>query len=94
MTKDRLEGRVIETVYFVEEPGATVKVRETRLIKLFTEKRNLVTGSSGREDRMNCNSLAATFDTQARVNEEDLHGLAGESGSQSALFNCSLSSTS
>jgi len=83
--KDRLEGRVIEAVYFVEEPGATVKVRETRFIKLFTKKRNLVTGSSGREDRMNCNSLAATFDTQARVNEEDFHGLTGESGNQSVV---------
>jgi hypothetical protein len=34
---------------------------------------------------MNCNSLAPTFDTQARVNEEDLHGLTGVSGSQSAV---------
>jgi len=83
--RDGLEGRVVEAVYLVEDPGATVKVLETRLIKLFAEKRNLVTGCSGREDRMNCNSLAASFDTQARVNEEDFHGLTGEQKSERCL---------
>lgn len=60
-TKDWLERRIVGTVDLVEESRTTVKVLKTRFIKLFTQERNLVAGLDRREDRMNCNSLAATF---------------------------------
>jgi hypothetical protein len=40
--KDRLEGRIIGSVNFVEKPRATIKVLETRFVELFANERNLV----------------------------------------------------
>jgi hypothetical protein len=75
-TEDWLEYWIVGTVDVVKESRTTVKILKTCLIKLFTQKRNLVTGLGRREDRMNCNSLAATLNAQTRVNKKYLHGLA------------------
>jgi hypothetical protein len=74
-TEDRFEGRIVGPIDFVEKPEATIKVLETRFIKLFGEERNLVACASRREDRVNCNPLSSTLDTQSGVNQEYFHGL-------------------
>jgi len=71
--EERLEGGIIASVDFVEEPRATVKVLETCFVKLFANERNLVAGLGRREDRVNSNPFATTLDTQSRVNQEYLH---------------------
>jgi len=48
--KEWLEGGIIASVDIVEEPRATIKVLETRLVKLFANERNLVAGLRRRED--------------------------------------------
>jgi len=67
-SNDRSEGRIIRSVDLVEEPRATIKILETRLVEPFANEQNLVAGLGCREDRVNSNPFATTLNTQSRVN--------------------------